>query len=190
MKQRKKGARVADTVVSEEEAAHVMLLQSLQMLLVEVLVMVVTRVMLHHQMVLDLMVRRMLMVLLLLGMLAGIPLWEALESEDGARAAHSWSVIHDTFLLFGVMLLALGAVWQRLVLGARAGAVLLWSLVVSVYVSVVVMVGAAVTGASGLGSEGLLATSFFVGLMVALVGFLLAAALMIRGAYAAWRGTP
>ena len=46
-----------------------LLLRSLQMLLVEVLVMVVTRVMLPHQMVLGLMVRRMLMVLLLLGML-------------------------------------------------------------------------------------------------------------------------
>ncbi len=127
--------------------------------------------------------------LLLFGMLAGIPLADAAVREDAA-GAHGWTVIHDTFLLFGVMLLALGAVWRRLVLGPRAASVLLWSLVVSVYVSVVVMIGAAVTGVSGLSPEGFLGTSFFAGLLVAFVGFLLAAALMIRGAYAGWRGAP
>ncbi len=125
--------------------------------------------------------------LLLLGMLAGIPLADAVTREAAGAAAHGWAVIHDTFLLFGVMLLALGAVWERLVLGARAGSLLLGSLVVSVYVSVVVMVLAAVTGVSGLSPAGLLGGLLFAGLMVAFVGFLLATALTVRGAYAGWR---
>jgi hypothetical protein len=127
-------------------------------------------------------------ILLLVGMLAGIPLTEAVTSERAEATAHVWGVVHDTFLLFGVWLVALGAVWQRLVLGGRAASVLLWSLVASVYLSTVVMIASAATGVPGLVPSGsAFQRILFAGFAVAFVGFLITAVLMVRGAHAGWR---
>jgi hypothetical protein len=126
-------------------------------------------------------------IFLMIGMLVGFPLTEAVTSGDPNRSAHQWGVLHDTFLVFGVILLAVGAVWQRLVLTARSGAVLLWSLVGSCYVSAVVMIVGAVTGVQGLSPSDAFSALLFAGFAVSLVGFLLGGWLLIWGAYAAWR---
>jgi hypothetical protein len=127
-------------------------------------------------------------VMLALGLLVGFPLTGSVAEGGDAAVAHGWRVAHDTLLLFGVLLLAVAAVGPQLVLSARASWLLLASLAVSVYASAVPLIVGPVTGTPGLRpGASPLALFLFVCLLVALVELFLAAALLLRGTWAAWR---
>ncbi len=92
--------------------------------------------------------------------------------------------------MVGLMLIAIGAVLPRLRMGHRAASVLVWSLVASAYGFTLGLVVAAAGGVRGLRAAGpalnwVVFTAYMSGSLGALVGV----GLMIRGAYAALRGT-
>ena len=129
-------------------------------------------------------------IVLFVGLLCGIPFGAAVGSTWGDEAVRAWRVAHSGGVTVGLMLIAIGAVLPRLLLGDRAPSVLVWSLVVSAYSFTLGMVLAATGGVRGLRATGpALNWVVFAAYMVGSLGALLGVALMILGAYAALRGT-
>ncbi len=129
-------------------------------------------------------------VVLFVGLLCGIPFGAAVGNASGDDAARAWRVAHSGGVTVGLMLIAVGAVLHRLLLGDRAISVLVWSLVVSGYSFTFGMVLAATAGVRGLRATGpVLNWLVFAAYMVGSLGAVLGVALVIRGAYAALRGT-
>ena len=128
-------------------------------------------------------------IVLLVGLLCGIPFGAAVGNAWGEEAVRAWRVAHSGGAMIGLMLIAIGAVLPRLLLGDRAASVLAWSLVASAYSFTLGLVVAATAGVRGLGATGPpLNWVVFVAYMVGSLGVLLSVVLMIRGAYAALRG--
>ena len=128
-------------------------------------------------------------IVLFVGLLCGIPFGVAARNTSSDDATRGWRVAHSGGVTVGLMLLAVGAVLHRLLLGDRATAVLVWSLVVSAYSFTLGMVLAATGGVRGLRATGpALNWVVFGAYMIGSVGALLGVALVILGAYAALRG--
>ncbi len=129
-------------------------------------------------------------IVLVVGLLCGIPFGVAVGSTWGDEAVRAWRVAHSGGVTVGLMLIAIGAVLHRLLLGDRAISVLVWSLVVSGYSFTFGMVLAATAGVRGLRAAGpVLNWVVFTAYMAGTLGALVGVALVIRGAYAALRGT-
>jgi hypothetical protein len=129
-------------------------------------------------------------IVLLVGLLCGIPFGVAVGSIWDDKAVLAWRVAHSGGVAVGLMLITIGPVLHRLPLGDLEASVLLWSLVASAYSFIVGLVVAATTGVRGLRATGpALNWVVFAAYVVGSVGVVLGVALVIRGAYAALRGT-
>jgi len=89
--------------------------------------------------------------LVLVGLLAGIPFARAIKTQ-GREVA--WRVVHSGSTMAGILLIALAAVAPKLQLPAWAISTFAWSMIAGSDVFVIAMVIAAVTGARGLGRGG------------------------------------
>ena len=129
-------------------------------------------------------------IVLFVGLLCGIPFGAAVTNAWGDEAVRAWRVAHSGGVTVGLMLIAIGAVLHRLLLGDRAISVLGWSLVSSAYSFTVAMLIAATAGVRGLGARGPAFNRLvFAAYVIGSLGALLGVALTIRGAYAALRAT-
>ncbi len=129
-------------------------------------------------------------IVLFVGLLCGIPFGAAVGNGRGGETVRAWRVAHSGGVTVGLMLIAIGAVLNRLLLGGRAASVLVWSLVASAYSFTLGMVVAATAGVRGLQATGpALNWVVFAAYMLGSLGALLGVVLLIRGAYAALRAT-
>jgi hypothetical protein len=123
-------------------------------------------------------------VILLGGMLTGLPLGVAIA--DGARpeTIHLWAVTHASLVSAGILLIALGAAARHFVLAARQAVVLLWTFVGANYILCLGLVVTAVTGHRGLEPAGPALNVFLhAGNVAGALGALVAGVLLVRGAY-------
>ncbi len=129
-------------------------------------------------------------IVLFVGLLCGILFGAAVGNGRGDETVRAWRVAHSGGVTVGLMLIAIGAVLNRLLLGGRAASVLVWSLVASAYSFTLGMVVAATAGVRGLQTTGpALNWVVFAAYMLGSLGALLGVVLLIRGAYAALRAT-
>ncbi len=125
---------------------------------------------------------------LLGGLLAGLPLAGAIIDGRGPETIHAWAVTHSSLIAAGILLLVVGAAGRHLSLPARGSALLAGTLLPSTYALSVGLVVTAVAGHRGLTASGpALNVLLYVGNVAGALGVLLAGALLVRGAYGAWR---
>jgi hypothetical protein len=125
-------------------------------------------------------------VLLLVGLLAGMVFGVAVAQSWREDAVRAWRVAHAGSVGLGVMLLAIGAVLDRLQLRERTARAMAWSLVTLGYTFAFGAVFAATAGVRGLTPDGaMLNAVVFATYLVGSVGAVLGVALVILGAYAA-----
>jgi len=93
-------------------------------------------------------------IVLFVGLLCGIPFALAAGNAWGEEAVRAWRVAHTGGAAVGLMLIVIGAVLHRLLLGDRAGAILVWSLVASAYSFTAGVLVAATAGVRGLQAGG------------------------------------
>lgn len=127
-------------------------------------------------------------VILLGGMLTGIPL--AVVAGDGSspEVVHAWVVTHASFASSAILLIAIGAAARHLVLSPRQATLLSWTMLGSVYLLCAGLVFSAITGLRGLTPDGPpLNVVLHVSNAGGVLGALVAGVLLMRGAYASLR---
>ena len=125
-------------------------------------------------------------ILLMAGNLAGLPFAQAIADGWGEEAVRGWRVAHTGLVSAGLLLVAVGTALRHVVLGASAGRMLRWALLVAGYASLGLVVGAAaaVRGLQPMGPPVnlvVLASNAALGL-----GAFIGTALLIRGAWAGY----
>jgi hypothetical protein len=88
--------------------------------------------------------------LVVLGMVVGVPFREAITNHWGADAERSWRVAHTSLVGGGALYLALAGVAHHLALGPRAAAFVVGSLVFAAYAFALGFVLGPAVGARGL----------------------------------------
>lgn len=127
-------------------------------------------------------------IVLLGGMLTGLPLAVAIVDDWGHEAVRAWAVTHASLVSAGILLIALGAAGRQLALSTGKTALLVQTMVGSTYVLCVGLVVAAATGLRGLTPGGaVLNTMLHVANVVGVLGALVAGALLVHGAAVALR---
>lgn len=128
-------------------------------------------------------------VVLFIGLTCGLPFGTALARGWNDESVRSWRVAHSGVAGIGIMLIAIGAAGQHMVLGERAAFLLVWSLVASAYGFTFALVLGAITGVRGLRPLGsALNVVAFIGNMVGVAGSLFGVALAVYGMYGALAG--
>lgn len=126
-------------------------------------------------------------VVLFIGLVAGLPFGAAVGHSPTADTAHAWRVAHAGNTAIGVMLITIGAVAPRLVLGRRLAALMIWALIGAAYSFVLATVAAALAGERGLAMKGsVINRAIFVGYLFGVGAAFLGVVLLIAGAYAAF----
>jgi hypothetical protein len=127
-------------------------------------------------------------IVLLGGMLSGVPLAVAIVDDWGRDAVRAWAVTHSSLVSAGVLLLALGAAGSHLVLAPGRASLLVRAMVGSTYVLCVGLVVSAATGLRGLTPGGAaLNTVLHIANVVGVLGALVAGVVLVHGAVAALR---
>jgi hypothetical protein len=126
--------------------------------------------------------------LVVLGMLVGLPFANAITGGSGPEVVRAWRVAHTSLVTAGTLYLAVAAVGHHLVLSSRAANAITGSLVLSAYVSAFAFVVGPAVGARGLEPTGpVLHVLIFAILAAALLAIFVSALLVLRGLYAAMR---
>jgi hypothetical protein len=126
--------------------------------------------------------------LVVLGMLVGVPFREAITGHWGAEAERSWRVAHTSLVGGGALYLALAGVAHHLALGPRAAAFVVGSLVFAAYAFALGFVLGPAVGARGLEPVGPgLHIVIFAILAASLLLVFLAMGVVLWGALAALR---
>lgn len=124
-------------------------------------------------------------VVLLLGLLTGLPLGAAITDGWGEEAIRAWRVAHTGLVGGGVALIAIGGAARHVRLGPRAAAWLVWLLVGSIYAGVFALGLGPILGVRGLEPTPPPANILaFTANVVLALGSLIASALLVRGAWA------
>lgn len=124
------------------------------------------------------------LVVLFLGLLAGLPYGMALVDHWGDEAARAWKLAHAEGVLNGILVVALagGASW--LALGRTAERVVAWGAVLAAYGNVAGATIGALTGQRGLAPQGPAANwVVFVCFMFGMWGVLVAVPVAAAGAW-------
>ncbi len=130
-------------------------------------------------------------VVLLGGMLTGLPLAVAIADDWGRDAVRAWAVTHSSLAAAGIGLIAIGAALRHLQFGERQLAVFVSAMVAANYLLCLGLVVSATTGERGLTASGpALNVVLHVTNVVGVLGALLAGALLVHGAYAGLRAHP
>ena len=72
-------------------------------------------------------------IVLLSGLLSGVPMGLAIIQRRGAEKVRAWRVAHSTLITDGLMMIIVGLVVPALPLGERSSGILVWALVTSGY---------------------------------------------------------
>ena len=122
-------------------------------------------------------------VVLLVGLLTGLPFGMAIADGWGEESVRAWRVAHTGLVGGGVVLIAIAGALRHVRLGPSAAVWLVWSLVVTVYAAVIALGLGPILGVRGLEptlpSANLLV---FAANMVLAVGAFIATVLLIAGA--------
>jgi hypothetical protein len=125
-------------------------------------------------------------VILLLGLLSGVPFGRAIVHVKSEAAVRAWRVAHSGLSMGGVLLLALALVVPQLQLGASALALLVWAFVASGYAFAVALPLGAHYGHRGLTcAPPFLNRVVYFANMIGVVGSLVGTLTLLWGAYAA-----
>jgi C4-dicarboxylate transporter len=113
------------------------------------------------------------LVIVLVGLLCGVPYGRAITHGWGGEAVRGWRIAHFSLVLGGMWLMVVAAVVHLLVLSSRGMTILVYSAVTSGYAFTVALVVAASGGVRGLEASGpILNIVSFAGNMVASVASL------------------
>lgn len=123
---------------------------------------------------------------LLIGMIFGIPYALAIVGTWGEETVRAWRVAHTGVAAVGVTLIAVAGILSHLALRERLASLLVWSLLVSGYGFAIGLVLVAAAGVRGLQASGSLLNliAFSVDGVAVLAAFL-GVGLVIYGAFAA-----
>ena len=128
------------------------------------------------------------LIVLLVGILCGVPYGQALTHGWGEEAVRGWRLAHFSLVFGGVWLLAVAAVSHLLVLSRRGITILVCSVVTSGYAFMLALIVGASGGVRGLEATGpVLNLVAFVGNVVASVASLVWVVVSIVGAIRALR---
>jgi len=126
-------------------------------------------------------------IILLLGVLTGIPFWLAIISKQSADVIRAWRVAHGTLVMDGLLLLVAGLLIPYLPPTPLFLAVLGWSLVVSAYGFAVALIGGALLRERGLTpGRSALSLVMFVAHGVGAVGAVVGTGLLAWGLVVGW----
>lgn len=130
------------------------------------------------------------LIVLLVGLLCGVPYGRAITHGWGEEAVRGWRLAHFSLTVGGIWLMVVAAVSHLLILGARGIKTLVYSAVISGYAFTVALIVGATFGVRGLEAAGpALNVVAFAGNMIASVASLVWVAVSIAGAVRALRET-
>ncbi len=92
--------------------------------------------------------------LVVLGMLVGLPFADAITAQSGPEIERAWRVAHTSLVTAGTLYVAIAAIAHHLMLPGRAAAFVTWSFVLSAYAFSFALVVGPVVGARGLEPTG------------------------------------
>lgn len=121
-------------------------------------------------------------IVLLLGIVTGIPFWLAIILHRSEATIRSWRVAHTTLITAGLMLLVVATIVPHMSLGPSLQPWLEWSLIASGYGFAFAFIIGAVVGQRGLNPlpPGV-NTVFFVGHLIGATGSLVGIAILVFG---------
>jgi hypothetical protein len=126
-------------------------------------------------------------VLLLIGLLTGVPYGEAITEGWGPESERAWRVAHTGMTAGGVTLIAIAGALRHVRLGDGAAAWLVWSLVATAYGAVVGLGLGPILGVRGLEPVGPPANVLvFLANAVLAMGALVATVLLVKGTWSTW----
>ena len=129
------------------------------------------------------------LVVLFLGLLAGLPYGMALVNGWGDDAARAWKLAHMEGVLNGILALALVGCAPWLALGRTAERVVAWGVVLAAYGNVLGAAIGALSGQRGLAPQGPAANWIvFLCFMFGMWGVLIAVPVAASGAWRRWHG--
>jgi len=102
-------------------------------------------------------------IVLLVGLLSGVPMGVAIIQKKGESTIHAWRVAHSTLIMDGLMMIILGFVAPDLPLSKFAISIFVWALMISGYGFIF-----ALTMGASIGHRGLTPTPY--GINTALYG--------------------
>jgi len=121
-------------------------------------------------------------VVLLAGLLSGIPMGLAIIREEGDQRVRAWRVAHSTLITDGLMMIVVGHVVPALSLGEGTSELLMWALVPSGYGFVLALTIGAWKGRRGLTPKPFgINTILYGGHIVGASGSLIGIAILIFG---------
>ena len=126
--------------------------------------------------------------LVILGMLVGLPFANAITAHSGPEVERAWRVAHTSLVTAGTLYVAIAAIAHHLILPRRAAAFVTWSLVLSAYGFAFAFVVGPVVGARGLEPTGPpLDVLIFGVLLASLLASFLSVLIVLWGLFAALR---
>jgi hypothetical protein len=130
-------------------------------------------------------------IILLVGLLSGIPFGRAVVHGKPEATVRGWRVAHSGITLGGVLLLALSSAVPHLQLSISARALLVWAFIASSYGFAVALPLGAHYGHRGLSYvPPFLNRMVYLGNIIGVAGSLVGAFILLWGAYAALYGSP
>lgn len=131
------------------------------------------------------------LLVLFVGLLAGLPFGAALVNGWGDEAVRAWKLAHLEGLQNGILLLALAGASRWMTLGARGEAAVRWGAVLAAWGNIVGATLGALTGMRGLAPQGPAANWLvFAAFMFGMWGVLIAVPVAASGAWRCWRDAP
>jgi hypothetical protein len=129
-------------------------------------------------------------IVLLMGLLSGIPFGRAIVHGKPEATVRGWRVAHSGITMGGVLLLALSSVVPHLQLSTLTRALLVWAFIVSSYGFAVALPLGAHYGHRDLSSTPpFLNRMVYLGNIIGVAGSLVGALILLWGAYAALYGS-
>ena len=121
-------------------------------------------------------------IVLLLGLLSGIPFWIAIIKGRDDTAIRPWRVAHATLISCGLVMIAVSLISPRPVLSESLRSLLQWLFIISGYGFVFALVIGAATGYRALTpTPAGFNTLLFIGHLIGVVGALLGICLVLYG---------